>query len=152
MAKRPALSIAMLGAVHARGEQGWKSGHLEPFSFGAGVLDGLASGARPRRLRRRRLRLLTRAAPIRAATLRERAPQKRGLKATCARQARPVNCPHRELSPLRRVRLKSSPRPPCATRRNSARTPRTTASRPSVRDRCGPTAYLRFAIPAAGRA
>jgi hypothetical protein len=23
----------MLSAVHARGEQGWKSGHLEPFSF-----------------------------------------------------------------------------------------------------------------------
>ena len=32
-AKRPALSIAVLSTVHAGGEQGWKSGHLEPFSF-----------------------------------------------------------------------------------------------------------------------
>ena len=30
---RPALLIAMLSAVHARGEQGWDSDHLEPFSF-----------------------------------------------------------------------------------------------------------------------
>lgn len=32
-AKRPALPIAVLRAVHAGGEQGWKSDHLEPFSF-----------------------------------------------------------------------------------------------------------------------
>src|SRR5450432_715952 len=30
----PALPIAVLSTVHAGGEQGWKSDHLEPFSFG----------------------------------------------------------------------------------------------------------------------
>ena len=32
-AKRPALPIAMFSTVHAGGEQGWKSDHLEPFFF-----------------------------------------------------------------------------------------------------------------------
>jgi hypothetical protein len=30
-ARRPALLIAMFSTVHAGGEQGWKSDHLEPF-------------------------------------------------------------------------------------------------------------------------
>lgn len=29
--ERPALLIAVLSTVHAGGEQGWDSGHLEPF-------------------------------------------------------------------------------------------------------------------------
>ena len=40
-AKRPALLIALLSTVHAGGEQGWKSGHLEPFSFWGRILSGL---------------------------------------------------------------------------------------------------------------
>jgi len=32
-ANRPALLFAVFDAVHAGREQGWKSGHLEPFSF-----------------------------------------------------------------------------------------------------------------------
>ena len=32
-ARHPALLNAVLSAVHAGGEQGWESGHLEPFSF-----------------------------------------------------------------------------------------------------------------------
>jgi len=37
---RPALFIAMLRAVHAGGEQGWESGHLEPFFLGARIATG----------------------------------------------------------------------------------------------------------------
>src|ERR1035441_5026882 len=36
-AKRPALLSAVLNAVHAGREPGWKSGHLEPLLFGAGL-------------------------------------------------------------------------------------------------------------------
>jgi len=32
-AKRSALFVAKLNAVHAGGEPGWSSDHLEPFSF-----------------------------------------------------------------------------------------------------------------------
>jgi hypothetical protein len=35
MAKRTVLRFAVFGAVYTGGEQGCKSGHLEPFSFGA---------------------------------------------------------------------------------------------------------------------
>ena len=47
-AKRPALLIAMLNAVHAGGEQGRSSDHLEPFSFCRhGSLGGRAAGRLP---------------------------------------------------------------------------------------------------------
>jgi hypothetical protein len=34
----------MFNAVHARGEQGWKSSHLEPLFFGNATHEGIAKG------------------------------------------------------------------------------------------------------------
>jgi hypothetical protein len=44
-ARRLALLIAMFSTVHAGGEQGWKSDHLEPFSFDTGILACVSSFA-----------------------------------------------------------------------------------------------------------
>jgi hypothetical protein len=43
--KRSTLLIAVLCAAHAGGEQGWESGHLEPFLLSSGEFVGNFSGS-----------------------------------------------------------------------------------------------------------